>query len=420
MVGKASKVLHVLGGGEWQLPTIMLAKSLGWHVFVTDGAGSCPGYRLADSHEAIDITDAEATLEASRRHGISGILCDTTDVGVPTMAYVAEKLRLPGIGQETALNFTNKARMREHLSARGLPCPAFRQVANAGEAERAATVIGYPCVIKPTSSQSSRGVSIIRSQADVAAAYAAARAASKIGGVLVEAFIRGQEYTVEGYCVDGQATIVAVSDKDHFRGLSAVAHRLTYPAALSDRQMSRVQSQHQEIIIALGLDTGVFHAEYMIAGEDVTLVEIAARGAGSYVYSDIVSRLANHNVMESYMRYAMGEGWARGPELVPEDKKPEAANLAFFGFPPGLVTAIRGLEAARAIPGVSRVLIETAPGQALAPIGDDRSRHGLMVCFGRTRADVLAATERVYNLVELKIDGVWRKGSPQSERTGLE
>src|SRR5688572_28806110 len=102
----APKLLHVLGGGPWQVPTVLLAKSLGYRVLVTDPYESRPAYAHADLHERVDITDREGTLRAAQRHRIDGIICDTTDVGVPTMAYVADALGLPGIGAETAFNFT--------------------------------------------------------------------------------------------------------------------------------------------------------------------------------------------------------------------------------------------------------------------------------------------------------------------------
>src|SRR5438105_11620272 len=110
------RLLHVLGGGQWQVPTICRARAMGYRVLVTDVYAERPGYALADLHAVMDITDLEGTLAVARRHGIDGIICDTTDVGVPTAAYVAEKLGLPGIGYETALRFTDKYRMRRWLS----------------------------------------------------------------------------------------------------------------------------------------------------------------------------------------------------------------------------------------------------------------------------------------------------------------
>ena len=52
----AAPLLHVLGGGPWQLPTVAKAKELGLRVLVTDMYRDRPAYALADIHEVIDIT----------------------------------------------------------------------------------------------------------------------------------------------------------------------------------------------------------------------------------------------------------------------------------------------------------------------------------------------------------------------------
>jgi xanthine/CO dehydrogenase XdhC/CoxF family maturation factor len=56
------KTIHILGGGQWQVPTIELAKSLGFRVLVTDMYPERPGYALADEYAVMDITDREGTL----------------------------------------------------------------------------------------------------------------------------------------------------------------------------------------------------------------------------------------------------------------------------------------------------------------------------------------------------------------------
>src|SRR4051794_17129527 len=98
----ANRLIHILGGGTWQLPTIRLAQSLGYKTLVTDKFVDRPGYALSDHHEVVDITDQEGTLQVARKYSIGGIVCDTTDVGVTTAAFVAEKLGLRGIGRDVA------------------------------------------------------------------------------------------------------------------------------------------------------------------------------------------------------------------------------------------------------------------------------------------------------------------------------
>src|SRR6202047_951612 len=198
----SAKKIHILGAGEWQLPTIRLATSLGYRVLVTDMHRERPGYALANEHAVMDITDKEGTLRIAAQHRIDGIVCDTTDAGVPTMAYVAEKLGLPGIGYETALNFTDKLRMRTISAAAGLPNPPFCAAAGLDEARRAASGLGYPVVVKPIDNQSSRGVHVVRAPIELDAAWLDAARHTRRPEVLVEGFLRGTEVTVEGVCVD--------------------------------------------------------------------------------------------------------------------------------------------------------------------------------------------------------------------------
>src|SRR5207237_4687259 len=134
----------------------------------------------------------------------------------PTMAFVAKKLGLPGLEYETALNFTNKLRMREATSAVGVPNPPFVWAADRAATVRAARGLGFPCVIKPADNQSSRGVHVVRGPEAIDDAYDDARGYSRANGVIVEGFLDGTEVTVESFCVDGCVFPIGISDKDHF------------------------------------------------------------------------------------------------------------------------------------------------------------------------------------------------------------
>jgi biotin carboxylase len=384
------KLLHVLGGGQWQLPTIELARSMGYRVLVTDMYQERPAYALADLHEVIDITDGERTLAAARRHHIDGVVCDTTDVGVPTMAYVAEALGLPGIGLETARRFTNKYLMRKLTAEAGVQSVRHRLASTLAELEEAAELFGYPVVVKPADNQSSRGVRRVDVRAGLAAAWLDARRFTRLPTVLVEEFLRGTEITVEGLMMGGRYYTLAISDKDHFSHRPEVANRLTYPGAFDDRVMQTIRATNEAVVRTLGLQNGVTHAEYMVDGGSVSLVEIAARGAGSYVYSHIAPHVSGIDAPRLYLQFVMGEAPA-----VNDPGTRRAANLEFFSFPAGRVTAIRGVEEARALPGVAMILLEFGVGDVLRPPEDDRSRPGLMVVLGDTRAEVLSVSAAV-------------------------
>ena len=393
------ETIHILGAGQWQIPTIRIAKQLGYRVFVTDIYEDRPGYALADEFEVIDIADRAKTLDAARRHHIDGIICDTTDVGVPTMAWVAEQLGLPGIGYETALNFTDKHRMRAVTTAAGVPNPPYAAVRNGSDAAKAAAEIGWPVVVKPADNQSSRGVRIVPNAAQLDAAFHNALENSRSGEVIVEGFLDGIEVTVESFCCDGVIHVAGISDKDHFAHRPEVASRLTYPACFATEILARIEEVNRKVITALGLTTGIAHAEYIVVGSEPYLVEIAARGAGSRVYSHIVPYLSGVPVPQAYLQFAV-----QGSMRIVPDRQTRAANLAFFCFTPGKVKSITGTEPARALPGVQEILLEFEVGDTLRPPDDDRSRPGMALIFGGTRTEVLATTEAVFQTVRVDIE----------------
>ncbi len=76
----------------------------------------------------------------------------------------------------------------------GLPTSPYRFADSLEALEEAIETtpgIGYPCVVKPVMSSSGKGQTVVRSKADVAAAWQYAESAARVRGshVIVEGFI---------------------------------------------------------------------------------------------------------------------------------------------------------------------------------------------------------------------------------------
>ncbi len=230
---KQSPLVHVLGAGPWQVPTIRRARELGCRVLVTDMALQRPGYGFADLHEIADVSNPEETLEVSKRHAIDAIVCDTTDAGVVTAAYVAEALGLPGIGVDVARRFTDKALMRVACETAGVPQPSFRRAATKQEMLDAIDELGLPVIVKPLDRMAGVGVRQVLSRDDLESLFERTSGSSPSGQLIVERKLSGRECTVEGVVIDGEAFVLAVSDKEHFEQVPTVARRIRFPAAIS-------------------------------------------------------------------------------------------------------------------------------------------------------------------------------------------
>jgi biotin carboxylase len=167
---------------------------------------------------------------------------------------------------------------------------------------------------------------------------------------------------------------------------------------MSDAVLDRIRSLNVAVVRALGLKTGVTHAEYMVDGDQVRLVEVAARGGGTRIFSHIAQFVSGIDVPRLYMQFCMGEAIE-----LPAAVAARAASLEFFDFPPGRVRAVHGREAALALPGVEEVTLDFQVGDVLKPPTDDRSRPGFMLVTGRNREEVLSISERVRRTVRVEV-----------------
>ena len=147
----------IVGAGRDQVPIIKKAQQMGFFTIVVSVSGNYPGFAIADKSYEIDIVQKERVLEIAQVEKICGVVTDQLDAAVPTVAYVAEKMGLPGIGYDCALKFTNKFTMRQICEEIGIPVPKHFQAATLDEAVHCAKELDFPFMIKPVDGGEAKG-----------------------------------------------------------------------------------------------------------------------------------------------------------------------------------------------------------------------------------------------------------------------
>lgn len=389
------KTLLILGGGKFQIPLIDKAKSLGLTVFVVDRDPSAPGAKKADHLIIASITDVPNILYQVMDKHIDAVATDQTDAGVTSIAELASALGLRGIGPEIAIRFTNKICMREILIKRGLPVPKFIKVKKVEDAYPFIHQTGFPLILKPPSSQSSKGVFLLKSFDEYIAHFSMAKKESGDGYVLVEEYIDGTEYTIESFVTSGRIYTLAISDKVHLQYNPCVAIRLTYPPEKYEKVCPALISMNECVIHSLGLLFGITHAEYRIRDGIPYLIEIAARGGGTYIASDIIPAVSGIDVYELLIRELFSI-----PVTISEIQH-NAAILDFFQFNEGKIQKIIGVEQTRQIQGIKKIEVNLKTGDYISRVSDDTTRHGFFIAAGKTREEVLAIAEEVKRNVQI-------------------
>jgi cyanophycin synthetase len=91
----------------------------------------------------------------------------------------------------------NKDRTNRLLREAGLPVPRDTVVHSVDEAVQAASIIGYPVVLKPLNGMHGRGVSVdLRSEAKVREFFPLAAQQTGSGAVIVQRYVRGRDYRI--------------------------------------------------------------------------------------------------------------------------------------------------------------------------------------------------------------------------------
>lgn len=388
----------VLAASYWQIPLIETVQRLGFKAVATDRNPVAVGAEFADIFVPVDITDIESTINLAKTMNVAGVVSDQTDLSVPTLARVTSELGLPGLSPDVAFNTTNKARMRELAKKAGLKNPKFRVCTSVKGAESAIDEdhidapggVGFPCVVKPTDSQASRGVQKVEHRKNLAPAIEEALGFSHEGRVLVEEYIRGTEVTVEGCRYAGETHLLGVSAKRHTPPPHIIAINLDFPAPFPEEVHEKIHDTYVRLVDALGITAGSIHGELIVGDDGIYLVEMANRGGGSGTSSHVIPAISGVDLLEANVHYAVGN------EQPVIRTKNLASVLRFMIFPPGKVREIVGLEQAQKIPGVVRTDLYIKPGDTLVPPVMDTHRHGYLITVGED----LQTAQRVADEVE--------------------
>jgi biotin carboxylase len=395
------KIICVVAGGEWQVPLISKIQAKGFKVLNINIDSSAKGASLANYFEEADVLDKKLCLAIAQRYELAAVVTDQSDIAVPTVAYIAEKLSLPGIGYQCSLLFTNKLRMRKLAEKLGISCPKYAAVNSFEDAEQQAKNIGYPVVLKPTASQSSRGVCLVKSPDFLKDAFDAAR---KHSGpkepVLVEQFIEGTEWTVEGFKSDTKHFSLAVSHKSHYESNPMVASHLTYEPIDAFLKHKELVEQNDRLIEGFKLPFGITHAEYKYENGVYYLIEVAARGGGTKISSHIVPLMAGVDVNDLLIDSILGDI----PFAVVADVTGKYSQLCFLDFPPGEVRTMTSENEVTNLPFVVDFKYNFKRGDTLKPIADDRSRHAHVFLESSSENGLLKNLERVKATVHISYE----------------
>ncbi|MFO7900830.1 MAG: hypothetical protein R6V58_17435, partial [Planctomycetota bacterium] len=138
---------------------------------------------------------------------------------------------------------------------------------------------------------------------------------------------------------------------------------------------------------------------------ELCLLEIAARGGGMFISSDIVPLACGVEPEEILLRLHLGERVE-----TPSPTCDRAAGFYCIGPPPGRLLSIEGLDELRALPSVHRVVCDLAEGDIVEEMAHKASRPGVITFSADSRDRLEEALDELKAVLAFRfeVDGAPR------------
>lgn len=331
----------VLGAGALQVPLIETIQSRGYNPVVVSLHDDEPGMQMVTNKIIGDFCDEKATLEWAKQYNAVAIVTDQTDLPVRTIAYVNDALGYKSVGYKTACLFTDKFLMREKCKEIGVKTIAYALVKSLEEAKEFFVTLNRDVILKPINNQGSKGVYRVSSIVELEEKFKNAEHYSRGEAILIEEFITGDELVIEAVALDGHVENLVCGDTHYFDVKDAFAAKeRIFPSRQPEAIINKALELNKKIVKGFGLNSGLTHGEYIVVGEEVFLIEIAARGGGVYISSDIIPLMTGFKTTDFIVDIATKMKVAM-PIIKQTDKV--ACYIAFF-LPEGAIDSVEGVD----------------------------------------------------------------------------
>ena len=399
------KKVMIVGAGASQVPLIQHCKNLGLFTIVISPFGPYPGIAMADKHIDEDIFNRDSLVEIGKVEGIDYVISDQSDYAVPIVAYVADKLGLPGNSTEVAETYTYKSKFRRFCQENGIPAPKAVVIDISDPDYSLISDLRFPVVIKPADSQGSRGISKVMESSGIEDALENASRYTRGNQVVVEEYFQGREIVCEGFVINGVYYNVAFGDREYFNldGLF-IPSKTKFPAYLSDSAKEKLIANEKKIASKLNTSFGIVHSEYLInENDEFIVIESALRGGGVYIASHLIPLSTGIDLTKVLVSAMKGKYDECIEMLHPSDKG--AAEYLCFYLKEGNVSSVKGREALADNPDVVIAEIDNiSEGDRIARFEHKGMRKGPFIIKGKDMKAVSSTEAFIKSILSIEVD----------------
>jgi phosphoribosylglycinamide formyltransferase 2 len=375
--------LLLLGSGELGKEVVIEAQRFGVEVIAVDRYPDAPAMQVAHRSHVINMLDRAELARVVALERPHFIVPEIEAIDT-TFLLELEKEGYTVIPTARATNLTMNREGIRRLAAEelGLPTAAYRFASSPGEFRAGVAAIGIPCVVKPIMSSSGKGQSVVKSEADLDAAwrYAMDGARGASDTVIIEEFI-DFDYEITLLTVRHAAGTAFCPPIGHVQ-IKGDYHESWQPMAMAPAALAESQRQALAVTDALG-GRGIFGVELFIRGEQVWFSEVSPRPHDTGMVTMVSQNLSE---FELHVRAILGLPVPAVVNVAP------AASHVILASETCAEVAFDGLSTALTVPDTKVRLFgkpDTRPGR----------RMGVALSLGADTAEARQRAEQAAHAV---------------------
>jgi len=333
----------------------------------------------------------------------------TDDSCVDLASQIARHLNLPH-NPITATRLTHRKDLaRQALKKAGCNTPAF-QVVPIKNLSKIDLEIDYPVVLKPLSLSGSRGVIRANDHAELI------QAVDKIDSILdfarqtgfarqhilLEAYLDGPEFAIEGFLIDAKFHLLTIFDKpEPMVGPYFEETFYLTPSQLDNRHKLALVNEVANCCRAYGLEHGPVHAEARITSSGTVLLELAARTIGGQCGQIIEFSL------QQKLEELVIQGMCGKLPKISNDVDP-AGVLMIPITNSGLLKRVEGLTDAMQVRFIKDIEIHIREGYELVPLPEGSSYLGFIFAQAPSYQETYQALKAAYEKLRFVTQPSWK------------
>ena len=272
--------IGIIGGGQLGRMLAIAARQMDYKTVVLDPDSNCPAGQVADRVIRSEYADLKASSELAALADVVTYEFENVDADSVSSAEKHKPVR----PSSTVLRTTqNRLHEKKALLEAGIPVANFRKVDSLKDLEDAASVLGYPMVLKTaTEGYDGKGQSIIHGEHDLAISYDQLNARNV--ELIVEQFVsfKAEVSTICARTADGMTATFDPSEnihRNHILDTSIVPARIDESVAGKARIVATNIAEKLDVI-------GLIAVEMFVTQEnDILVNELAPRPHNSGHYT---------------------------------------------------------------------------------------------------------------------------------------